>query len=118
MRQMPWVRAAAGLPQLADRPEGAAEPRLGGSADGIRRRFTQADPTVTASEAEERGIGRLRGGGDYRGNLSELLEIDGDAGRDEPEWTEWFIGYPIGWTELMPSERGSSAKFYPFFKYI
>ena len=28
----------------------------------------------------------------------------GLAGRMNPEWTEWFMGYPIGWTELNASE--------------
>ena len=26
------------------------------------------------------------------------------GGQLNPEWTEWFMGFPIGWTELEPSE--------------
>ena len=22
-----------------------------------------------------------------------------------PEWAEWYMGFPIGWTELPPSEE-------------
>ena len=37
----------------------------------------------------------------YRHNLSELLECTplGLIGRTNPEWIEWLMGYPIGWTE-------------------
>lgn len=73
---------------------------------GYERRFTQMMPTVTASDSRGAMIGRFAGGGHYRGNLSELLELTpmGLAGRMNPEWTEWFMGYPIGWTELNASE--------------
>ena len=38
----------------------------------------------------------------YRGNLQELLECTplGKIGQMNPEWVEWLMGYPIGWTEL------------------
>ena len=41
-------------------------------------------------------------GGNYRHNLMELIEAtpDGITGRMNPEWVEWLMGYPIGWTEL------------------
>lgn len=26
------------------------------------------------------------------------------AGPLNPTWAEWFMGFPIGWTELLPSE--------------
>ena len=42
-----------------------------------------------------------RGGGD-RHNLQELIEAspEGIIGRLSPMWIEWFMGFPIGWTEL------------------
>jgi hypothetical protein len=45
------------------------------------------------------------GGGGYRHNLTELLECTplGIIGRANPEYLEWFMGYPIGWTELSAS---------------
>ena len=38
----------------------------------------------------------------YRGNLCELLECTllGVIGRTNPNWIEWLMGYPIGWTDL------------------
>lgn len=41
-------------------------------------------------------------GGGYRNNLHELLECTplGKIGLMNPEWIEWLMGYPIGWTEL------------------
>ena len=42
----------------------------------------------------------------YRGNLDEFLESTplGIIGRMNPNWIEWLMGYPIGWTELNASE--------------
>lgn len=42
----------------------------------------------------------FRGG--YRHQLQELIETSpaGIIGRLSPMWTEWLMGYPIGWTEL------------------
>jgi hypothetical protein len=31
----------------------------------------------------------------------------GTAGRTNPAWIEWLMGYPIGWTELSASETPS-----------
>lgn len=41
-------------------------------------------------------------GGYYRFQLTELLEATprGSIGRLNPEWIEWLMGYPTGWTEL------------------
>lgn len=38
----------------------------------------------------------------YRGRLDEFLECTplGKIGLMNPAWTEWLMGYPIGWTEL------------------
>ena len=32
------------------------------------------------------------------------------SGQLNPEWVEWLMGYPAGWTELEPSETPSSPK--------
>lgn len=31
-------------------------------------------------------------------------------GQLNPNWVEWLMGYPVGWTELNPSETPSSRK--------
>ncbi len=33
-----------------------------------------------------------------------------DGGPLNPEWVEWLMGYPAGWTALEPSEIPSSRK--------
>ena len=42
----------------------------------------------------------------YRGQLAELVEVTpyGKLGPMTPEWVEWLMGFPIGWTELSASE--------------
>ena len=102
----PWYERRKELPQLADRFEGAAESGLGGVADGIREAIHPTDADGDGERQQRRGDRQICGGGHYRGNLSELLELTpaGLAGRMNPEWTEWFMGYPIGWTELNASE--------------
>ena len=47
-------------------------------------------------------VEREREPGDrYRHQLHELLECTplGKIGQMNPEWIEWLMGYPIGWTE-------------------
>lgn len=73
---------------------------------GYQKHFTKLLPTVTASDSRGAVKSRFAGGGHYRHNLSELLELTpwGINGRMNPEWIEWFMGYPIGWTESNVSE--------------
>ena len=90
------------------------EPRASGMADGVRTGVHEADsdtarlrlqgkrvePLLDASERErERETA-------YRSQLCELLEATplGIIGRANPEYLEWLMGYPIGWTELNASE--------------
>ena len=30
--------------------------------------------------------------------------MDGSSGRLNPDWTEWFMGFPVGWTDIGQSE--------------
>lgn len=39
-----------------------------------------------------------------RGNLEEVLGAMGERGPINPEWTEWLMGFPIGWSEIKRSE--------------
>lgn len=39
-----------------------------------------------------------------RGNLEEVLGALGDRGPINPTWVEWLMGFPIGWSEIKPSE--------------
>lgn len=69
---------------------------------GYQKAFTQMIPTPRASEYKGSATKRFIGGGYYRHQLCELVEATplGVIGRLNPEWTEWLMGYPIGWTEL------------------
>lgn len=106
------------------------EPGSPGVADGIRTAVHEhpspdAD-CVPVCEGEEDQIlvtecscrERERAPGDrYRHQLHELVECTplGKIGLLNPNWIEWLMGYPIGWTELDASEtrssRSSSTRF-------
>ena len=95
------------------RGELQSEPATHGMADGVRTAIHEADPdakgqrlqgqcnepllhthTHTHTHTHRRGA--------YRSQLCELLEATplGIIGRSNPEFLEWMMGYPIGWTEL------------------
>ena len=82
--------------------EGRINPQLTEWLMGYREAFTRLMPTPRASDWKGSGPARWIGGGVYRHQLIELLEATprGVTGRLNPEWIEWFMGYPIGWTEL------------------
>ena len=82
--------------------EGRINPELAEWLMGYKQAFTQLLPTPRACEYKGSATNRFIGGGYYRHQLCELLEATprGVTGRTNPEWIEWFMGYPIGWTEL------------------
>src|SRR6185437_3380729 len=43
--------------------------------------------------------------GQRRGQLSEAAALGGQL---NPTWVEWLMGFPLGWTDLEPSETPSS----------
>jgi len=47
--------------------------------------------------------------GQRRGQLSEIEP--GTGGRLHPQFTEWMMGWPIGWTACEPAETGSFRKW-------
>lgn len=89
-----------------------------GMANGIRaaihKTFADTNSLGLASSAKEsildftecscreRERERERRGSKYRNNLRELVEVTprGRIGPMNPDWIEWLMGYPIGWTEL------------------
>ena len=80
------------------------EPDTGicGVDDGLREEVHGAH-TDTEGKRLQGSCGHqiFRGGGYYRSQLCELLECTplGTIGRMNPDWIEWLMGYPIGWTE-------------------
>lgn len=69
-----------------------AGPRRGG-VDNLRT-LVKRLPTLTASDAAGRPGSSGRAGGD---NLRTKV-----SGCLSPTWCEWFMGWPIGWTDLNP----------------
>ena len=103
-----------GTAELCERERRENEPCCAGMADGLRTAVYEADPdteskrlqgsrceqVLDATERERERESR------YRTQLCELAEVTplGVIGRLNPNWIEWLMGYPIGWTELDASE--------------
>ena len=107
--------------ERSDHGRGAQEPFAGqrredesgaaGMANGIHNSVHSAGTDTDFLNVQGRKPEPLPGGGArYDWNLQSLLESTprGTTGRMNPEWVEWLMGYPIGWTELSPSEMPSS----------
>lgn len=73
---------------------------------GYEKEFTKLIPTPTASDWRGGAAKRFSGGGYYRHLLRELIECTplGRIGPMNPEYLEYLMGFPIGWTELDHSE--------------
>ena len=91
-----------------------------GMADGVRTTVHKVDPdsysnglegrmpekamdaTFTECSRRERERERERESRGYDGLLRSFAELTplGKIGLLNPNWTEWLMGYPIGWTEL------------------
>ena len=73
-----------------------------GMDDGISTGVHEAGTDSESQRLQGFGDPEIYRGGYYRHQLVELLEATprGITGRMNPEWVEWLMGYPIGWTEL------------------
>lgn len=76
-----------------------------GMADGLRAAVYGADPDAESLRLQGSEARKICGGGYYRHQLHELLELTplGRTGPMNPEYVEWMMGYPIGWTGLSAS---------------
>lgn len=92
---------------------GKTNPELVEWLMGYERRFTELIPTPTATDWKGGIMGRVwmpsnmscqerERESKYRGLLREFAENTprGKIGYLNPNWTEWLMGYPIGWTDL------------------
>jgi len=102
-----------GAAQLCGRQRREDESRPAGMADGVRASLHEADPDTDAdgpqgrmleavleaafTDCSSRERERERG---YDGLLRSFVEVTplGRIGLLNPEWVEWLMGYPIGWT--------------------
>ena len=66
-------------------------------ADAIAREHTGAQPEYSGQNAGQRNVGSERRVG----------------GKLNPNWVEWLMGYPIGWTDLKDSATPSCRKSPP-----
>ena len=57
-------------------------------------------PTPITSNAKGASKNRYRTSETYRRNLSEWVRDSEDSGQLSPTWTEWLMGFPLGWTDL------------------
>lgn len=72
-------------------------------ADGLRAGVYAADPDADGQRVPGRVNAEIfRGGGYYRNRICELLELTplGKIGPMNPEYLEYVMGFPTGWTEL------------------
>ena len=54
-------------------------------------------PTPTAQDAKNSTLPPSQKG---RDSIPGMLLTEGVTGKLNPQWVEWLMGYPIGWTEL------------------
>ena len=61
-------------------------------------------PTPTRRDYKGTSKKRVKGHPRHAGNLDSVVELEtGEiAGRLNPTWLEWLMGWPLGWTELKP----------------
>ena len=57
-------------------------------------------PTPTASDSRGAPKNRYKGSATSHGNLSEEVRTHQEDGQLNPQWVEWLMGYPEGWTDL------------------
>lgn len=61
-------------------------------------------PTATATATAYKGWSKNHNRADTDDRIDYTIEREayeqGNTGRLNPEWVEWLMGYPIGWTEL------------------
>lgn len=63
-------------------------------------------PTPTAHDSHHGGPGATSEGERHSPNLPWVVS-QGNGGKLNPDWDEWLMGFPIGWTGLDPLEMGS-----------
>lgn len=84
-------------------------PHMSGGASGLSGETLRWD-TPCSGDAHPRAYARK---GPYLGKgqkhlqaqaFERLTELDSPNGKLNPEWVEWLMGWPMGWTALEPLE--------------
>lgn len=92
-----------GTPTSRDWKDGTAEACKNTPENGLLGRQIHRLPTVRAQSKTGGGSG-LDGGSGARAMMSEEDRKSLTGGSLNPAWTEWFMGFPIGWSALAPLE--------------
>jgi hypothetical protein len=76
------------------------------SGDGLATAVRNFPTPTVAMRKGSSGGALTRKTGKSRENDRLDYRIEGDAsnGRLNPDWVEWLMGWPIGWTALQPLE--------------
>jgi hypothetical protein len=61
-------------------------------------------PTPRAMDCKGAPKNRFAGSETYRSNLSEAVRDNLESGQLNPQFVEWLMGWPSGWTDLKPLE--------------
>ncbi len=101
--QVKWPTPRAGDP-------GSRKPGTGGA---VLREEVKKWPTPRA--CEYKGVGPLGSKSQKHMNDRKYLcavvqEADQASGSLNPQWVDWLMGYPVGWTDLKGSEMQLSLK--------
>lgn len=77
---------------------------IGGIGSGSLPSSYRKWPTPVASMAKGSSPGSLvrKSGADRSGDRLDHAVMASDGGQLSPEWVEWLMGWPIGWTGLKP----------------
>tara|TARA_R110001606_G_scaffold161578_1_gene305516 strand:+ start:43 stop:615 length:573 start_codon:yes stop_codon:yes gene_type:complete len=57
-------------------------------------------PTPAAANSKGAVKNRFMGSPTYKSNLDEAVRTNMESGQLNPNWVEWVMGYPRGWTDL------------------
>lgn len=71
-------------------------------------------PTLSASDNRDRGnlgMPAIQRRAEKGKQLMPSMVVSETSGALNPTWVEWLMGFPIGWTDLEPSETPSSPKY-------
>ena len=105
--------------QLSQGNGGKTNPGLVEWLMGYEQTFTSLIPTPRVSDYKGAALGRywmpnsqtvqVERERRYRSRLNEHIELTplGKIGPMNPQWVEWLMGYPAGWTDLDASETQS-----------
>ena len=78
------------------------------SRKALRARMEKL-PTPKVQDSRHAKMRHLNQSDDHwKSNLGEVVSAQVNGGSLNPTWTEWLMGWPLGWTDLKPLEMDKS----------